>query len=259
MASAQTDGSYQVGDVQAARQEFAQRFDDLYRAAGSPSLRGIAVAAKQRMRPDERSGGPSTVSAQRISDWKAGRNVPARFETLRAVLVVLGLRARRKGAAAPELLDLRSWRRLWDTARSPRPARVADPNPVHNCRSEPSAGYFGLAGISLGCDDLGAMVGFYMQLLDGKLLWSNDDNAAVRICSGVTVVVHRVSEYVTPVWPGTPIVHFGVTGESDVAEYETRALRMGARVAGVRPESGWRVLLDPAGHPFCLTACGAQA
>ena len=38
----------------------------------------------------------------------------------------------------------------------------------------------------------------------------------------------------------------------DVAEAE--ALRLGARVVGSQPDPAhYRVLLDPAGHPFCIS------
>ena len=33
---------------------------------------------------------------------------------------------------------------------------------------------------------------------------------------------------------------------------ETRALDLGAEGAGFQPQASVRVLLDPAGHPFCL-------
>ena len=32
-----------------------------------------------------------------------------------------------------------------------------------------------------------------------------------------------------------------------------RAEALGARLADPQPDSRWRVLLDPAGHPFCIT------
>ncbi|MCR6704763.1 MAG: hypothetical protein NVV66_18580, partial [Cellulomonas sp.] len=32
-----------------------------------------------------------------------------------------------------------------------------------------------------------------------------------------------------------------------------RAVALGARLADPQPDPRWRVLLDPAGHPFCIT------
>ena len=39
----------------------------------------------------------------------------------------------------------------------------------------------------------------------------------------------------------------------DIAAAEARALELGATAAVPQPGETWRVLLDPAGHPICLT------
>lgn len=60
---------------------------------------------------------PGGASAQRISDWKAGRNVPARFESLLPVVLTLVEQARRAGnPIARELAEAREWQRLWQAA-----------------------------------------------------------------------------------------------------------------------------------------------
>jgi hypothetical protein len=41
---------------------------------------------------------------------------------------------------------------------------------------------------------------------------------------------------------------------SDLGEAVAHAVELGARVAGHQPHREVRVLLDPAGHPFCLYA-----
>jgi hypothetical protein len=67
---------------------------------------------------------PVSVSAQRISDWKAGRNVPSRFEALLPVLLVLGDAARRRGQVSrAELVNLPLWKQLWGQAQATRPSR----------------------------------------------------------------------------------------------------------------------------------------
>ncbi|WP_162958337.1 hypothetical protein [Nocardia yunnanensis] len=75
---------------------FAQRFTELYAAAGNPTLRRVAAAAETRMRAAQ-GARPGGASAQRISDWKAGRNVPARFESLLPVVLTLVELARKAG------------------------------------------------------------------------------------------------------------------------------------------------------------------
>jgi hypothetical protein len=56
-----------------------------------------------------------SISAQRISDWKSGKNMPSSFETLQPVLLVLFDRARKRRTSAYgyQLLDIRAWRKLW--------------------------------------------------------------------------------------------------------------------------------------------------
>jgi WD40 repeat protein len=98
----------------APRKVFAQRFAALYDAAGAPPLRRVAAGAAARMRGAAGPGSAATASAQRISDWKAGRNVPARFESLLPVLLTLIEQARKRGAPlSPELGEVAAWRRLW--------------------------------------------------------------------------------------------------------------------------------------------------
>jgi|GEM_PF-5922394 len=98
-----------------ARIEFTRRLSALHRAAGGPSLRNVAMLAQQRATA---GGQPAPASAQRISDWINGRNVPARFESLQPVLQVLGARARRRAGTPSETVNLRAWRMLWAAART---------------------------------------------------------------------------------------------------------------------------------------------
>jgi WD40 repeat protein len=96
---------------------FAQRFADLYQAAGNPTLKRVADAAEARMRPALARGRSTGVSPQRISDWRSGRNVPARFESLLPVLLTLVGLVRKSGVRPqPELIDVQEWKRLWDAA-----------------------------------------------------------------------------------------------------------------------------------------------
>ncbi|MBF6332541.1 ATP-binding protein [Nocardia transvalensis] len=90
----------------------------MHRAAGAPSLRNVAMLAQQRGAIGEGQGRSALASAQRVSDWMSGRNVPARFESLLPVLQVLAARARRRAGTPGETLDLRAWRALWLAARS---------------------------------------------------------------------------------------------------------------------------------------------
>lgn len=115
-----------VGNRMSPRREFALRFDALYVAGGSPPLRLLASAARKRAHVVKGSEAATSVSAQRISDWKTGRNVPARFEVLLPVLLVLIDGARRRGQTSRvELVNLRAWKHLWAQAQAIRSPRAA--------------------------------------------------------------------------------------------------------------------------------------
>ncbi|WP_404817607.1 hypothetical protein, partial [Streptomyces resistomycificus] len=77
-----------------ARTAFAERLALLYKEAGNPPLKSVSEAVVRLQRVDER-GRAVRVSAQRISDWRRARNVPAQFVALSAVLHVLIPQARR--------------------------------------------------------------------------------------------------------------------------------------------------------------------
>jgi predicted enzyme related to lactoylglutathione lyase len=65
--------------------------------------------------------------------------------------------------------------------------------------------------------------------------------------------------YAPPVWPSVPgeqqmMMHLDIAVE-DLDAGVAWALEAGATLAGHQPQTGVRVMLDPAGHPFCLF-CG---
>jgi hypothetical protein len=99
------------------REAFAERFSLLYAQAGDPPLKQVANAVARAGRVDER-GQPVRVVAQRVSDWRRGRNVPARFAALAIVLEVLIVQARRRHPRPPVegLYDVAAWRVLWRDA-----------------------------------------------------------------------------------------------------------------------------------------------
>ena len=109
-----------------------------------------------------------------------------------------------------------------------------------------------IAAVSLDCGDHEELARFYAGLLAGTLLWAREKSAAVE-SGGVVLVMQRVEDYQPPAWPGTPVVHLDLNGDAPIGDLEQRAVALGARAARTQPDSRWRVLLDPAGHPFCIT------
>ncbi len=112
-----------------------------------------------------------------------------------------------------------------------------------------------LAGISIDCADPAQLAAFYVEVLHGAMEWSSEASAAVRVSPDIVLVCQRVADYRPPAWPSSSILHLDLAGDegADPAALEQRALRAGARVAAAQFDSRWRVYLDPAGHPFCIT------
>ncbi len=107
-----------------------------------------------------------------------------------------------------------------------------------------------LVGISLGCPEPQRLADFYRELLGGRQLWAKDTSVGIEV-PGAVLVAQRVDDHVPPAWPGTAIVHLDLTAD-DLRAVEERAVVLGATLPE-QPDPRWRVLLDPAGHPFCLT------
>lgn len=117
-----------------------------------------------------------------------------------------------------------------------------------------------LKAVALDCEDAVALAGFYAALLDAKADTSDPDWTEVTVGDGLVVACQRVDEHRPPQWPDPAHpqqVHldFGVV---DVDAAQRHAVSLGATFVEdhMRPDgTGWRVLTDPAGHPFCLCAC----
>ncbi|MDJ0426209.1 VOC family protein [Rhodococcus fascians] len=113
--------------------------------------------------------------------------------------------------------------------------------------------HLAVAGTSVDCAEPGELAQFYLALLGGEVLWDNDESAAVQTMSGVRIVAQKVESYRPPVWPSAAIVHLDLDDGGRLSEAVAYALDCGATEALDQPDLRWRVLLDPAGHPFCIT------
>ena len=109
----------------------------------------------------------------------------------------------------------------------------------------------------LDAPDVDVLTRFYSELR-GWPVWKQDaDGAALDPGEGVAyLAIQYNADYVRPVWPAAPgsqqmMVHldFEVT---DLDEAVSHALSLGAELPEQQPQDDVRVLLDPAGHPFCL-------
>lgn len=116
-------------------------------------------------------------------------------------------------------------------------------------------------GVVLEAPDAHALARFYAQLLGWEIAKEDAEGAAIAPPDGVAYVGFQTAEdYIPPVWPArsgaqriTMHLDFEVT---DLPAAVTHALELGAREADHQPQDDVRVLLDPAGHPFCLYTDG---
>ena len=117
-----------------------------------------------------------------------------------------------------------------------------------------------LTTVTLGTDDVPALVRFYARLLDWPAPSIDADDAtwvAVRDPAGGVGIACQYEEFHRPaVWPGQAgaqqmMVHLEIKVDELAAGLE-HALACGATLAEFQPQDDVRVCLDPAGHPFCL-------
>lgn len=108
----------------------------------------------------------------------------------------------------------------------------------------------------LDCPDHRVLAAFYTDLLDGSPLGeANDEYVAIRAANGVALGFQRVEGYQAPTWPTQERgqqMHIDMR-VADLDEARVFAESLGATVGFVPPsEAQYLVMLDPAGHPFCL-------
>jgi catechol 2,3-dioxygenase-like lactoylglutathione lyase family enzyme len=111
--------------------------------------------------------------------------------------------------------------------------------------------------VVLEAPDAAALARFYAELLGWRVVKEDATGAAVAPVEGVAYLAFQTSpEYVAPVWPAAEgaqqmMMHLDFE-VSDLGAAVAHAVELGARQAGHQPQDHVRVLLDPAGHPFCL-------
>ncbi|MGA5896804.1 VOC family protein [Streptomyces venetus] len=113
-----------------------------------------------------------------------------------------------------------------------------------------------LNAITLDCADPLALAAFYQQATGLDLHpKSNAEFASLGSEGDISIGFQRVDAYRAPSWPDQEVpqqLHccFRVT---DLEEAEARLVELGAGRPEYQPNAGrWRVLTDPAGHPFCI-------
>lgn len=112
-------------------------------------------------------------------------------------------------------------------------------------------------GVNLDCADTDEMARFYGQLLGWEIVHRDGAFIVMRDPAGGIIISFDVLEnYRPPVWPDQPdaqdkMMHFEMQVD-DLDAAVAHALASGARLAEYQGLEYVRVMLDPAGHPFCL-------
>jgi hypothetical protein len=113
-----------------------------------------------------------------------------------------------------------------------------------------------LAAVSLDTQDPQGLADFYCRLLGYEEIFKSEEFIALK-GPGVGISTQLVKDHVAPDWPDATVpkqVHLEIAVK-DLDTAQEQALAFGATAATHQPNPEmWRVLIDPAGHPFCITS-----
>src|SRR3954451_13551431 len=116
-----------------------------------------------------------------------------------------------------------------------------------------------LAATVIGAPDPRKLATFYEHLLGWSRVADEPGWVMLKPPGGGTGLSFQEEEsYAPPVWPAGAgdqqmMAHLDIAVD-DLTAAVAWAEQAGARVAEFQPQDGVRVMLDPAGHPFCLFA-----
>jgi catechol 2,3-dioxygenase-like lactoylglutathione lyase family enzyme len=124
---------------------------------------------------------------------------------------------------------------------------------AHDAGSAPA---IRLLAVTLDCPDPAALAQFYSEALDLPITVSTPDFVLVGDEGSLALGFYRVDDYRPPTWPDSAVqkqAHLDL-GVDDLDAAQARLVALGAVEPDVQPSPDRRrVLLDPAGHPFCIT------
>lgn len=110
----------------------------------------------------------------------------------------------------------------------------------------------------LDSDNIEELSAFYANLLGWTKIPHNpgDEWIALVNDNSFALVFQQVDNYRRPVWPGTSdqqqqMMHLDFYVDDPEAAIE-HAISCGAVLSDTQEGDFWKVLIDPAGHPFCI-------
>jgi catechol-2,3-dioxygenase len=110
-----------------------------------------------------------------------------------------------------------------------------------------------IAALTIDCADSKAMAQFYQAAGGGEITHTDATSHWVTL-GGLLLIFREVPDYRPPTWPASDVplqMHFEFYVD-DLQQGEERLVRLGATLAQYQPHANGRVMLDPAGHPFCI-------
>jgi len=112
-----------------------------------------------------------------------------------------------------------------------------------------------VAMFTIDCADPGPLLEFYSKLLGRSIAYQDENVGMLTGDSGPAIGFGKVDNYHPPAWPdeGSDKQFHLDLKVADVDAAARAAVALGATQPESQPGETWRVLLDPAGHPFCLT------
>jgi hypothetical protein len=114
-----------------------------------------------------------------------------------------------------------------------------------------------IAAINLECPDPAELARFWVAVLDGEIAIETPDFCAVKT-EMLYLGAVRVHDYQPPTWPSAERsqqlhLDLAVDEADDLDDAVAQVIRLGAVSETEQPAPDqFRVLRDPAGHPFCL-------
>jgi hypothetical protein len=109
--------------------------------------------------------------------------------------------------------------------------------------------------VTLDCAEPQPVAEFWAGMLEGDIIFATAHAIGVR-AEQLWLTAMRVDEYRPPTWPDDAVpkqIHLDLDVD-DLGAAVADAERLGAVAAESQPApDARRIMLDPAGHPFCLT------
>ncbi|MBC2865668.1 VOC family protein [Streptomyces mexicanus] len=128
--------------------------------------------------------------------------------------------------------------------------------PTASASASAASPVFRYAAVTFDCSDPAELARFSSAFLGLPVVFSSDHFVLLGQEGAPGLGFNRLTDYRRPTWPDPAQekqahLEFGV---DDLDTAEAHLLSLGAEKPAHQPAPDrWRVLLDPAGHPFCIT------